>query len=167
MNFDWKQLVGSVAPTIATALGGPLAGMATKALATALGCDDAEVEEVLQNATPEQLVVLKQADQEFKLRMKELDIDLVKLANQDRQGARELFRVNKWPQIILSGLFIMGYFSILALLGTGHITPGEALRDAFLLLLGVVTREVPTIMQFWFGSSEGSKDKAGVMAGAK
>ena len=28
MDFDWKSVVGTVAPTIATALGGPLAGVA-------------------------------------------------------------------------------------------------------------------------------------------
>lgn len=55
MSFDWKQLVGSVAPTIATALGGPLAGMATKAIASAIGCDEADVEEVLKDATPNNL----------------------------------------------------------------------------------------------------------------
>ena len=34
--IDWKKIVGSVAPVIATALGGPLAGVATKAVASIL-----------------------------------------------------------------------------------------------------------------------------------
>ena len=35
-NFDWKATLGAVAPMIATGLGGPMAGLATKALANAL-----------------------------------------------------------------------------------------------------------------------------------
>jgi hypothetical protein len=34
--MDWKKIVGAVAPTLATALGGPLAGMAAAAVSDAL-----------------------------------------------------------------------------------------------------------------------------------
>ena len=40
MKFDKiKNLVGGLAPTIATALGGPLAGTAASAIAEVLGCN--------------------------------------------------------------------------------------------------------------------------------
>jgi hypothetical protein len=42
MLFDWKSVVGTVAPGIATALGGPLAGMAVSTLAKALGVEATE-----------------------------------------------------------------------------------------------------------------------------
>lgn len=66
----------------------------------------------------------------------------------------------KLPQIGLSVLFIAGYFLILYTLLTGGILIPESMKDTSILLLGILTREVPTIMQFWFGSSSGSKDKS-------
>ena len=44
---DWKKVLGGIAPTIATALGGPLAGTATKFLASSLlGKDEASESEL-------------------------------------------------------------------------------------------------------------------------
>lgn len=59
MSFDWKETIGAVAPIIATALGGPLAGVATKFVANKLlGDDTANIEEILANPGPDQIVEL-------------------------------------------------------------------------------------------------------------
>ena len=72
-------LLGSIAPSIATALGGPLAGMGVKALSQALlGNENGTAEELsaaLSSASPEQLSVVKKIDADFKVQMKSLDID--------------------------------------------------------------------------------------------
>lgn len=67
-----KKIVGHVAPfapVVATALGGPGAGAAVRLLSRKLlGKDngtESEVEAALANATPEQLLALKQVDLEF------------------------------------------------------------------------------------------------------
>jgi hypothetical protein len=74
------NLVRTVAPSIASAVGGPLAGMATRAISEALlGKPDgteAELTEAAAKATPEQLLALKTAEQDFAVKMRELDIDL-------------------------------------------------------------------------------------------
>ena len=164
MSFEWKSILGTLAPTLATALGGPLAGTATKFLANALlgdeNADDAAISMALQGATPADLAKLKEIDASFKVEMKRLDIDLVKIGNQDRDSARGLFKVNMWPQISLSAMFILGYFIILYSLISGAIVIAPLIKDTIILLLGILTREVPTIMQFWFGSSNGSKTKS-------
>ena len=64
------------------------------------------------------------------------------------------------PQLLLSFLFVVGYFIILSLIATGSLTISAALKDVFILMLGLLVREIPTIMQFWFGSSVGSKKKS-------
>ncbi len=69
-------------------------------------------------------------------------------------------KVNMLPQIMLSILFVVGYFAIMLMMFTNYINPSESMKDPLLVLLGVMTREMPTIMQFWFGSSFGSKKKA-------
>jgi hypothetical protein len=69
MAFDWKSIIKTVAPSLATALGGSLAGNATKAIANVLlGNSDAseqEIEQGIANATPEQLMKLKELDNQF------------------------------------------------------------------------------------------------------
>ena len=39
MAFDWKSVVGTVAPLLGTALGGPFGGVAGKMIQDALGVD--------------------------------------------------------------------------------------------------------------------------------
>ena len=68
-----KGVLGAVAPTIGTALGGPMGGMAMNMVSQALGCKNnpKDVEKAVQNATPEQLVELKKLDNDFEVKMKE------------------------------------------------------------------------------------------------
>ena len=108
---DWKKIISSVAPTLATALGGPLAGTATKYLTSALLDDkDQDLEDVILSASPEKLAQIKEIEAKFKTDMKKLDIDIESLAVDDRKSARQLAAKNMAPQITLSFLFIFGYF---------------------------------------------------------
>ena len=76
MNFNLlkgvKSIIGSVAPTIGTALGGPMGSMAANMVAEALGCDPEpkKIEKAIQAATPEQLAELKKIDADFDIKMK-------------------------------------------------------------------------------------------------
>ena len=159
----WQDIVKTIAPVIGTAIGGPFGGMATKFLAGALlgdeGATEDQVQDAIMSQNPEILTKLRIAGQDFKIRMKELGISEEQLKNEDRASARELYKVNKWPQIVLSAMFIVGYFIVLTLMMSGEFTIQAAVKDIVILLIGMLTREVPTIMQFWFGSSSGSKDK--------
>lgn len=161
--MSWKETLGALAPTLATALGGPLAGAATKFLSNKLlgdeNADEEQLEQFILGANPEQLANIKQLDNDFKLEMKRLDIDVIALSVENTKSAREMAKVNMWPQILLSILFVVGYFAILVMMFVDFISPSEAMKDPLLVLLGVMTREMPTIMQFWFGSSFGSKNK--------
>lgn len=167
-DFDWKSLVKTVAPALATALGGPLAGVATQAIAKAVlgegneNADEAVVAEAIRTASPETLLKLKEAEFEFKKRMAELGVDLEKLAVQDRSSARQMAALNMKPQILLTFLFISIYFAVSSATMYFLFEDGEVNKEILVLvstLLGVFTGEVPRIMAFWFGSSTGSKEK--------
>ena len=170
-KFNWRTLVGTVAPALGTALGGPLIGMAVSAIGKAvLGKDDAthdEIEAAMANATPEMLLKLKQADQAFALEMKKLDVDIYALETKDVQSARALFSVNYWPQMILSALFVGGYFIILSLYITGHVMIEATLKDTVTVLIGIMSASVTGIMGFWFGSSFGSREKTAALAASQ
>ncbi len=86
-------LLKSLAPTIASAAGGPLSGMAVKIAAQKLNLPDAtanEIEDLIERE-PEKAVLLKQADAEFKDRIREMEIDLESFKTEvgDRQDARK------------------------------------------------------------------------------
>jgi hypothetical protein len=71
-------ILGAVAPTLATAMGGPLGGMAIKLVADKLGLSESTMEAVeaaVSSATPEQLAEIKKVEADFKVSMKQLDVD--------------------------------------------------------------------------------------------
>ena len=88
-----KNLITPLLPTIGTALGGPVGGIAANAIAEVLGVEPtpAKIEQAINTATPEQLVELKKAEQEFEKQMKELDVDVFSLEVKDKQDARSKF----------------------------------------------------------------------------
>jgi len=156
------DLIGAVAPTLATALGGPLAGMAVKTVSQALlGRNDASPEEVMdavRNATPDQLAKLNEIDAAFKVRMRELDIDLEKLSVQDRDSARRReIEMRDWTPKILAFSILGGYFACLFwLLGRGMPTSGS---ESVIMMLGALSQTVTAVVAYYFGSSAGSRQK--------
>jgi len=164
MDFlkNFGPLIGSVAPTIATALGGPVAGMAVKALSGALfGHEDGTQDDImtaLANPTGDQLAALKKIDADFKVQMKSLDIDLERIAAGDRASARDMQKETKdWiPRALAIGVTV-GFFSIMIyMLIYGLPTSGN---EAILLLLGALQTAWGGIIAFYFGSSSGSQKK--------
>lgn len=170
MDFDWKSLVKTVAPTLATALGGPLAGMATRAIAGAvLGDETADTDQIaaaLQGAKPETLLALKQADQQFAVEMRKLDIDEIKLANTDRDSARqrEIATKDKMPAVIAL-CALTGFFGILAAMAMIEL-PDNATQP-FAVMLGALGTLVTQIGAYYFGSSAGSAKKNEMIAAMK
>jgi len=174
MKIDWKNIVRKVAPALGAGLGGPLAGAATKYIADkVLGKPEAsedEIEAWVYGASPEQLLKLKEMDQQFERDMKALDVDVFKLEMQDRASAREMFKgpglLSKLPQIVLSSVFVIGYFVVVFSLGGLFAGIEPSMTGALHTILGVLTAGIPQILNFWFGSSSGSKDKTDALASA-
>lgn len=172
--MDWKKTLATVAPALATALGGPMAGvavsMAGKALGLGEGVTENDLAAVVASGNPDALLKLKQADNEFKVEMEKLGVKIHEIDAVDRASARELAKTDMKPQIILSVIFIGGYFGAMValhgvLFDANDINP--QIIALFSALIGVFTREMSGIMQFWFGSSSGSKTKSDQMAQAK
>lgn len=161
------NLVRTVAPSIASAVGGPLAGMATRAISEALLGKPDGTEEELQaaasKATPEQLLALKQAENEFSIKMRELDIDLERIANADRDSARKReVETKDWTPRILAALITAGYFGVLFyMLRNGLPTHGGS--EAMLVMLGTLGTAWGGVVAYYFGSSAGSKEKTEAM----
>jgi|TARA_B100000424_G_scaffold193957_1_gene151436 hypothetical protein len=153
-----KNIVGTVAPTLGTALGGPMGGMAANMIADVLGVsnDQKSIQQAIQNATPEQMLELKKAEQDFEVKMKELDVDVFKLETQDKQNARGLFSKDWTARII--GLFTIGGFLGYIFLVT--LQPPEQNSEALInLVLGYLGGLASAIISFYFGASHTPDDK--------
>ena len=105
-----KNIVGAVAPTLGTALGGPMGGMAANMIADVLGCPNnpKAIEKAVAEATPEQMLELKKAENDFEVQMKELEVDVFKLEVADTQDARGKFSKD-WTARIM-GVATVGVF---------------------------------------------------------
>jgi len=164
---QFGPLLGQIAPTIATALGGPLAGIAVKTLsAVLLGHENGSQEDVstaMANASPDQLATLKKIDADFKAHMKELDIDLERIAAGDRDSARQMQRETKdWVPKLLAIVITIGFFGILVwMLVMGMPQTGT---EALLMMLGALGTAWTGVVNFYYGSSAGSKQKNDMLA---
>jgi len=147
-----------IAPSIATALGGPLAGLAVTALSKALGVDEKEVQNTIQSGklSAEQLASIKQAELELKAKAQQLGLDFEKLANDDRKSARDLqVSTKSIVPPLLAMVVTTGFFGILFALMMGYATKS----DELMIMLGSLGTAWTGIIGFYFGSSAGSQDK--------
>ena len=116
--MDWKNIIATVAPWIGTALGGPLGGLAVDAVGKALGIDqasEATIKQALAGVTPDQMLAIKKADNDFALQMQALGFkqvtDLEALAAGDRRDARAMQVAQRsWVPAALSVLVTLGFF---------------------------------------------------------
>ena len=152
-----KNIVGAVAPTLGTALGGPMGGMAANMIAEVLGCPNnpKSIEKAITEATPEQMLELKKAENAFEIQMKELDVDVFKLEVADGQDARSKFGKD-WTARIM-GIAVVGGFMGYIFLVT--LQPPEQNSEALInLVLGYLGGLASAVISFYFGASN-TKEK--------
>jgi hypothetical protein len=168
MSFGSKalQILQTVAPTVALAVGGPFGPLASAAISAALGTpkgDDKAAEAALLSATPDQLLALTKENDDFQVQLKQLGIEEQKLVFDDvaNARAREIAVKDTTPQILAYGVTV-GFFGALGYLLV-HGTPPTG-GDAFLLMLGSLGTAWAGIMAYFFGSSTGSSAKSDTIA---
>jgi len=152
-----KNIVGAVAPTLGTALGGPMAGMAGNMIAEVLGVPNnpKAIEKGIAEATPEQMLKLKKAEQAFEVQMKELDVDVFKLETQDKQDARSKFSKD-WTARIMGIATVGGFLGYIFLV---TLQPPEQNSEALInLVLGYLGGLASAVISFYFGASNSTKD---------
>ena len=153
--MDWLK---TIAPTIATALGGPLAGLAVDAISKAVGIDPKDVQATIDQGklSADQIMLLKQAEVQMAARAQEMGLDFAKLSNDDRKSARDMQVATKsWIPSALSIGVTLGFFGILFGLMYGKIEHAPQID----IMLGSLGTAWTGIIAFYFGSSAGSQAK--------
>ena len=155
MNLSF---LAQLAPTVASALGGPLAGMATELLASKLGIKPEETQQMLQSSklTADQVASIQQAEIELKAKAQELGLDFEKLAVDDRKSARDMqISTHSWVPPVLAIGITLGFFGILFALMLGY----AAKSDELMIMLGSLSTAWAGVVSFFFGSSASSQKK--------
>jgi hypothetical protein len=147
-----------IAPTIATCLGGPLAGLAVTAVSKALGIDESKVQDTIDDGklSADQIAAVKQAELELKDHAQRLGLDFEQLAVQDRSSARDMQATTKsYVPPVLAILVTIGFFGILVALMFGFAQRS----DEVMIMLGSLGTAWTGIIAFYFGSSASSENK--------
>jgi len=152
-------ILKGVAPALATAVAGPAGGAAVSWIASKLGIDDATVEGVTQALT---------GNPEMALKLKELDLEYAKLEAADRDSARKAYAAvatseyaTKLDKLVVPvlALGVVGLAFLLIGVLMFVNTPGDQ-QQIIIFALGFITSAAGQVLSFYFGSSQGSKDKA-------
>jgi hypothetical protein len=164
-----KQVLGTVAPTLLTALGGPFGALAGAALHLAMGTggDEKAVDTQLAGATQDTLLKVKQAEIDFKAKIAELGIQEEQLAYADLADARQMQMTTRDPTVARLAWLVIGGFLLISLaeLVAMVLWPERVklLPEAAWLLIGSVlgylANESKQAGAFYFGSSAGSQAK--------
>lgn len=151
-------ILKGVAPVLATAVAGPAGGAAVGWIASKLGIDDATVEGVTQALT---------GNSELTMKLKELDLEYAKLEVQDRDSARQAYaavatseNATQLDKVVvpLLALGVVGLaFALIAILMFVN-TPQDQ-QQIIIFALGFITSAAGQVLSFYFGSSQGSKEK--------
>lgn len=150
-------LLKTAAPTVATALTGPAGGAVVSMIAKQFGVED----------TVEAVTKHLQANPDDAIKLKELDLKELEVHAKDRDSARirevELAKSEHAPYInkIVTPVLALGVmalsFSLFATLIFVEVKP-EA-KDILIYILGVLSAAVMQVLTYYFGSSQGSKEK--------
>jgi hypothetical protein len=163
---DALNVIEKLAPTIATCVGGPLAGGALTALEDVFGLtpqpnassDDRQttIAAAISGATPEQLAAIRAKDQDYAVAMATAGFKdtetLASLKVQDTVSARNMQTANKslvpaWLTFVIT----CGFFGLLIGLFVAPVP--EASKALIYSATGTLGTVWLVVVHFWFGST--------------
>jgi len=165
MSF-WDQLLGEVkdvAPQLAGAAGtvlsggNPVVGGALASLARKLTGTKAD-----GNMEDAAKAILEDSNKlsEFRLKARQLELDELKLRTQDVQDARKTLQGSR-GSIIVSVFVVLGFMAATIVVMAVPLPAGS--QNVAYLLLGALAAGFSQVLNFWLGSSLGSKNKDAIM----
>lgn len=159
----WGKVLGvikGVAPTVATAIGGPMGGIAVNAITQALGVETEDQAIAALSADPNAVLALKTAELDFQKFMREADIKEDQLVYQDRDSARQMaVKLGKiWPQftIFITLTVIIG--TCIYWLFTQEMPPRN--ETVLIMILGNAVTAWLASIYFFTGTTKSSADKS-------
>lgn len=170
--MDWLDTLKSLAPTVASALLGPMAGAAVTAIGSVLGVNAPTLQKIqgviaAGQMTPEQLMQMKELDLKFQQMEQDGKFKFAELEFKDRDSARQasvqggtmgrLFWMSLWliSTVLIAELCVLAF-------GIPHGVPELVVGR----VLGMLDSVAMQVLNFWFGTSHGSAEKTALLAAA-
>src|SRR6266850_212204 len=168
------QVLGTVAPTLLTALGGPFGALAATVLHAALGTnvDEKVVDTTIAGATQDTLLKMKQAELDLQGKLADLGIKEEQLTFDDLASARAMQVATRDPTVDRLAWLIIGGFLVISLAQlVAMIWKPDAIAkipsQGWLLignLAGYLANEAKQAAAFYFGTTAGSQAKDATIA---
>ena len=157
----YKKLLNiakDVAPTVtggaATALTGgniALGGVVSSIVGSLIGQASPDLEKASQTILGD-----PQLTMEFRSRMKDAEIRELEIRAKDTQSARNTLKYSKGP-VLISALTTVAFATLLFLVMFVAIPPSS--QAVAYLLMGSIATAFTQVLNFWLGTSVGSKEK--------
>jgi hypothetical protein len=172
--MDWQSILKTLAPTVASAVLGPLAGIAVAAIGSAIGIDAPTQDKIAKaftagQLTPEAIERLKTLELDYQNQERERGFKYAELAFKqdeltvkDRDSARQM-QINthsKMPAIITI-MVTLGFFSVLgALLAMPELKANEIV----LVMVGQLSAVWGACVAFYVSTTYSSASKNALLA---
>jgi len=170
--MEWKdvaKVIGSAAPIVGGLIGGPAGAGVGTLISQALGVGNSP--DAVVNALktdPDALVKLKQFEMTHKEKLQELQLESVKAYLGDVQNARGRQNAHEkatgetdYNLYILAWTIVAGFFGLIAVMM--YVTIPQESNNIIYMLFGTLSAGFGSVMQYFFGSSKGSKEKTILM----
>jgi len=162
-----NDFLKTIAPTIASALLGPLGGVAVAGLTKVLGIDGGTVSDVTKaisdgRVTPEQIAEIKNLELQYQADEKERGFRYSELEFKDRDSARQMqISTHSNTPAVLTYMITAGFFGIL-----GWMLHDDAVVNSppLLVMLGSLGTAWTGCVSYWFGTTQGSARKDQLLA---
>ena len=145
-----KKLLGTAAPLLGTAIGGPAGSIVGTLISSALGVDNTPeaIEQAIKN-NPDALVKLKELEFNHKAELEKIALEKAKLEVADTQNYHD-----HWMPSVLT--FILSFMVAGMFIGLFVYNPPEQFSQVLIMISGTVLGAFSTSVAFWLGSSKGS-----------
>ena len=169
--MDWMKTISSLAPTVASALLGPLGGAAITAIGGVLGLDNATQDTIKQaittgQLTPEMAGKLRELELKYQADEQERGFKYAELAFKDRDSARQANVAGGTQKM----LFVMSVILLVITLGAELLVlfqgyPDDKIPEMVVgRILGLMDAVAMMVMSYWFGTTSGSHQKTALLA---
>ena len=162
-----NDFLAGLAPTIASALLGPLGGVAVAGLGRIFGIDNATQKDIAAQfeagkLTPEQLSAIKVLEMQYQNDEKERGFRYSELEFKDRDSARDMQKVTQSAvPAVLTYLLTFGFFGILGMM---FYHPDVKDSPPLMIMLGSLGTAWTGACAFWFGTTRSSQNKDAMLA---
>jgi hypothetical protein len=165
--MNWLDTVRKIAPTVASVLGGPAAGMAVSALGSILGVAEPTQDKIatmIEDAqlTADHLAEIRKLELQYQNDEKERGFKYEELATDDRKSARDMQMATHsvWPGI-LSAITTLAVLGVIAARMMGQSLPND---PTTVQLIGSLTTGWGMALAYWFGTTRSSSEKNAYLA---